>query len=853
MVITRTTSSCIADGNQELGQDDGWEVQQPCPSTDVFHDLLQGITDPSLASLVQVIQVQHEDQQMTTQLFTNCHPLPQAHRKLSDDDKRNPKYYRYHCFVHQATMDYFSLRRIYHRRVSEGLLEVPNRRQKVDEDPLPRHNQGVVNVFTHVESVGVGEPIIEFPDDMPSYSAVHSNELRSLKCYLISLVSLPTRDEEPQRPYSPSPMRLEENASTLKHMLAALILNLLMLNPSAKNCQGFGSNNELALGYVQLELKTETHFTEAAFYGEFTLFGEVTVSHLGGIALPTWNDIKDKPDLDLRSVLEHKRQKKEVGKVVQARPKPIVSSVAMSLDHLFFTSKGDTLIGERGLSNKVECLALEVGNEIVVEHLDFSGKANYLVQPDKLPTLHEAQPTLISLEPLKAVDLGDDPTNPRHVHINTTLSTDERAKMVKLLREYKDVFAGTMMKCWGLVAHSLNVDPNMRPVVQPNCAFHPKVTLKIKEEVENHLAAYPKDEFFVPNMDMLMDKTIGCEMYSLMDGSSGYNQVNMCPSDVEKTAFRTPIGKPFKVYLSTFDKTVSALVVQDDQEGKEQPVYYVSRNLKGAESSILFPTKSQVVRLPLHRNMRKNGHYISMVLSRLKGDLSRYVIISRELNYRLRSEILAKCVNDKEAYHRLREIHNRTCGHDSPVSLYRQVQRAGVQDWRHPYMEYFAEGIWPESLKDAHNLKRYLSKFFMDGGVLFRTNFADMRTLWPFHTWGLDLIILIHPSFEGYIWILVATEYFTKWVEAIPLRKATGLAVSNFIKEHIICHFGIPYKIASDHVRKNIAGPSKFTTNWDGPYIFVEAHYSGYYRLNTHKGESLLDPMNAKWLKPYYC
>jgi hypothetical protein len=49
------------------------------------------------------------------------------------------------------------------------------------------------------------------------------------------------------------------------------------------------------------------------------------------------------------------------------------------------------------------------------------------------------------------------------------------------------------------------------------------------------------------------------------------------------------------------------------------------------------------------------------------------------------------------------------------------------------------------------------------------------------------------------IWILVATEYFSKWVEAIPLRKTTGVAVANFICEHIITRFGILHKIISDN------------------------------------------------------
>ena len=45
----------------------------------------------------------------------------------------------------------------------------------------------------------------------------------------------------------------------------------------------------------------------------------------------------------------------------------------------------------------------------------------------------------------------------------------------------------------------------------------------------------------------------------------------------------------------------------------------------------------------------------------------------------------------------------------------------------------------------------------------------------------------------------MATEYFTKWVEAVPLRKATEGAVANFIKENIIVRFGVPHRIISDN------------------------------------------------------
>ena len=74
-----------------------------------------------------------------------------------------------------------------------------------------------------------------------------------------------------------------------------------------------------------------------------------------------------------------------------------------------------------------------------------------------------------------------------------------------------------------------------------------------------------------------------------------------------------------------------------------------------------------------------------------------------------------------------------------------------------------------------------------------------MVTPWPSHTWGLDLVGPVNPPSCGYIWILVATEYFTKWAEAVPFRKATKGAVANFIKENIIVSFGVPHRIISSN------------------------------------------------------
>ncbi|XP_021297798.1 uncharacterized protein K02A2.6-like [Herrania umbratica] len=64
---------------------------------------------------------------------------------------------------------------------------------------------------------------------------------------------------------------------------------------------------------------------------------------------------------------------------------------------------------------------------------------------------------------------------------------------------------------------------------------------------------------------------------------------------------------------------------------------------------------------------------------------------------------------------------------------------------------------------------------------------------------AFDLVGLINPPSKGYTWILAVRECFTKWVEDISLQNVIGSTVANFIKENIICRFGIPRRIFSDN------------------------------------------------------
>lgn len=63
----------------------------------------------------------------------------------------------------------------------------------------------------------------------------------------------------------------------------------------------------------------------------------------------------------------------------------------------------------------------------------------------------------------------------------------------------------------------------------------------------------------------------------------------------------------------------------------------------------------------------------------------------------------------------------------------------------------------------------------------------------------MDLIGKITPpSSRGHCFIIVATDYLTKWVEAEPMRSVEQIDVIRFIKERIIHRFGIPESITTD-------------------------------------------------------
>ena len=106
----------------------------------------------------------------------------------------------------------------------------------------------------------------------------------------------------------------------------------------------------------------------------------------------------------------------------------------------------------------------------------------------------------------------------------------------------------------------------------------------------------------------------------------------------------------------------------------------------------------------------------------------------------------------------------------------------------------------------------------------------------PFQQWGLDFIGEIHPSSSAqHKWILTATDYFIKWIEAILSRQATNFVVISFLENNILSRIGCPKKLIIDNAA---AFKSMKMVNFCNQYHITLGHSTTYYPQGNGLAES---------------
>ena len=146
------------------------------------------------------------------------------------------------------------------------------------------------------------------------------------------------------------------------------------------------------------------------------------------------------------------------------------------------------------------------------------------------------------------------------------------------------------------------------------------------------------------------------------------------------------------------------------------------------------------------------------------------------------------CVYPKASESLLEELHERVCeSHTGGRSL---SHRAITQGYWWPDMQKEAQ----KYVKKCDQCQRFAPNIHQLRGVL-----NPLSSPWPFAQWGLDIVGPFPKAVRNKKYLLVRTDYFTKWVVTEPLANIRDVDVKRFIWKNIVTRFGVPYVLISDN------------------------------------------------------
>eukprot|EP00253_Pinus_taeda_P027055 PITA_27055 len=324
------------------------------------------------------------------------------------------------------------------------------------------------------------------------------------------------------------------------------------------------------------------------------------------------------------------------------------------------------------------------------------------------------------------------------------------------------------------------------------------------------------------------------------------------------TLINPDYNKEFHIFSFASNDTLAVVLMQADEEGSEHPVAYFSKTLRVVELRAkwiarliefnieLKPTKlvrgQGLARLMAEENcrtldmnlirinsrdsqaaedmveLRKNQSLIEKLAScdwysviaqfllklevspglsssqarTIKLRAAKYCIHENLLYRRDPSRVLLRCLDKEKSMEVTQQFHSNICG--------------GHHYWK----------------TTTHKILR-------------------ARYYWP--TLFYDVFSFVKSCDSGkYRWILVATNYFTKWIEAIPTGKVDHQVVMKFLTENIFTRFGCPHKLVTDNAATFRA---KELVDMCDSMVIKLVHFTSYY----HQGNGLAESSNKSLIR----
>ncbi|KAL0413473.1 UNVERIFIED_CONTAM: hypothetical protein Sradi_1549000 [Sesamum radiatum] len=164
--------------------------------------------------------------------------------------------------------------------------------------------------------------------------------------------------------------------------------------------------------------------------------------------------------------------------------------------------------------------------------------------------------------------------------------------------------------------------------------------------------------------------------------------------------------------------------------------------------------------------------------ARLKARVVRFLVQADTLCKRSYTHPLLRCLSTEEG------AHSGCCG-------------AHADTWTLANKALRARFFWPTMKQEAKYLVCKCERCKKHSSLIDQP--AEPLTTTTFTQWRMDIVGPFPMASSQRKFLLVAIDYFIKWVEAEPLARITEGEVMKFIWKSVVCRFGIPREIISDN------------------------------------------------------